>query len=496
MKRDTCYTDNASEPTLSKGVSALLHHLDAFLVKDILGLALYIAWSFVFWNGSLLFESVRGETIIGQSQIVQAAFTAVAALAIALSATSLSLRRRAVCFGVLSLVSSVAMVAGALSGYGDAPSDWMVAAFALSGIGSAFRLGWEERLSVRGVGYTAVGAALSYLVGFGLFVSVSALPSFAALVVSAFMPLVAWGLMFVPRAVESAGDPEERLRCDEGDAAPTALLRRVPWKLMIALALTFFGYGATRVGGVAGGFEATGIFHSVSPGTPALASCSAIILAWLFYRWKPIFALYLAFPLIAVASVVPVSLDPLAGATLFCTALVGAELVKYLVWFFMIDSIMKRDMPALFCLAVMRFSQWAGSCLGQIGADVLEDTAMVTIAVLISLMVALLILIGFPFSESGEPGALSRDSGASDPSRPEEAPPSFERRVRLLSERYRLSPREYEVLSIWVTGHTAGYIEEKLVISKSTVKTHLNHIYSKTGTTNRDELLRALEDFG
>ena len=82
MKRDTCYTDNASEPTLSKGVSALLHHLDAFLVKDILGLALYIAWSFVFWNGSLLFESVRGETIIGQSQIVQAAFTAVAALSL------------------------------------------------------------------------------------------------------------------------------------------------------------------------------------------------------------------------------------------------------------------------------------------------------------------------------------------------------------------------------------------------------------------------------
>ena len=43
------------------------------------------------------------------------------------------------------------------------------------------------------------------------------------------------------------------------------------------------------------------------------------------------------------------------------------------------------------------------------------------------------------------------------------------------------------------TGHTGAYIEKQLFISKNTVKTHLNHIYAKTKTANREELLELLE---
>ena len=43
------------------------------------------------------------------------------------------------------------------------------------------------------------------------------------------------------------------------------------------------------------------------------------------------------------------------------------------------------------------------------------------------------------------------------------------------------------------TGHTGAYIEKRLFISKNTVKTHLNHIYAKTNTSNREELLQLLE---
>ncbi|MDR0626915.1 MAG: helix-turn-helix transcriptional regulator, partial [Bifidobacteriaceae bacterium] len=62
-----------------------------------------------------------------------------------------------------------------------------------------------------------------------------------------------------------------------------------------------------------------------------------------------------------------------------------------------------------------------------------------------------------------------------------------------IARAYRLSPREAEVLGLWVKGHTSAFIERKLCISKHTVKTHLTHIRSKTGTSSREELLALLE---
>ena len=183
-----------------------------------------------------------------------------------------------------------------------------------------------------------------------------------------------------------------------------------------------------------------------------------------------------------IAAIVPASVDPLGGTTTFCIALVGAELVKYLVWFLLIDSIIKDGLSALLCLALMRFAQWGGSCLGQLAADALPTQEAVTIAVLVSLVVALLVIIGAPVAAKAAAGG-SAAGEASD----------LEARVALAAARFRLSPREQEVLAIWATGHTGAYIEKQLFISKNTVKTHLNHIYAKTKTANREELLELLE---
>ena len=49
------------------------------------------------------------------------------------------------------------------------------------------------------------------------------------------------------------------------------------------------------------------------------------------------------------------------------------------------------------------------------------------------------------------------------------------------------------MLQAWSTGHNAAYIEQNLGISRNTVKTHLNHIYQKTGTAGREELLGLLD---
>ncbi|WP_080803088.1 response regulator transcription factor [Arabiibacter massiliensis] len=62
-----------------------------------------------------------------------------------------------------------------------------------------------------------------------------------------------------------------------------------------------------------------------------------------------------------------------------------------------------------------------------------------------------------------------------------------------IAARYDLTPRESEVLYALLQGRSYTNIGHRLFISKSTVKTHANHIYAKMGVGTRDELIDLLE---
>ncbi len=65
-------------------------------------------------------------------------------------------------------------------------------------------------------------------------------------------------------------------------------------------------------------------------------------------------------------------------------------------------------------------------------------------------------------------------------------------RCRLLAEVYGLTPREREIASLFAEGRDAPYVEKTLMISKSTVKTHVTHLYQKVGVSSRQELIDVL----
>ena len=52
-----------------------------------------------------------------------------------------------------------------------------------------------------------------------------------------------------------------------------------------------------------------------------------------------------------------------------------------------------------------------------------------------------------------------------------------------------LSPRETEVFSLLVQGRSRSFIQEELVLSGNTVKTHVSHIYAKMGVQGKQELM-------
>lgn len=59
----------------------------------------------------------------------------------------------------------------------------------------------------------------------------------------------------------------------------------------------------------------------------------------------------------------------------------------------------------------------------------------------------------------------------------------------VMVERFGLSPRESDVLPLLLEGRTIARIQEALFISQGTVSTHIRHIYQKTNTRNRQELI-------
>ena len=57
------------------------------------------------------------------------------------------------------------------------------------------------------------------------------------------------------------------------------------------------------------------------------------------------------------------------------------------------------------------------------------------------------------------------------------------------AEAFCLSAREREVAFLWLQGQSAAEVSESLGVSESTVRSHVQHIYTKTGAHSRESLL-------
>ena len=98
-------------------------------------------------------------------------------------------------------------------------------------------------------------------------------------------------------------------------------------------------------------------------------------------------------------------------------------------------------------------------------------------------------LFGGRAGESGSPvvdagsGQASAEAGRLD----------VEGRCKKTAEKFGLSPRETEILGYLGRGHGIVFIANTLVISESTVRTHVKNIYRKLGVSSREELLQLVD---
>ncbi|MCI8305441.1 MAG: helix-turn-helix transcriptional regulator [Enterorhabdus sp.] len=63
----------------------------------------------------------------------------------------------------------------------------------------------------------------------------------------------------------------------------------------------------------------------------------------------------------------------------------------------------------------------------------------------------------------------------------------------MVGDRFELTPRERDVLFLLAQNYRAPYIAEKLVVSQSTVKTHMRNLYGKLDVHSQAELLLLID---
>ncbi|MCI8424829.1 MAG: helix-turn-helix transcriptional regulator [Adlercreutzia sp.] len=105
-------------------------------------------------------------------------------------------------------------------------------------------------------------------------------------------------------------------------------------------------------------------------------------------------------------------------------------------------------------------------------------------------LVTVVFLVAASTATLGKLNVLGLENGptqAASPSQPSSAASASP--LDALSERFGLTPRESEILALLLAGRTRNRIEQELVLSKSTVKTHVRHIYEKIGVHSQQELL-------
>ncbi len=391
-------------------------------------------------------------------------------------------RRRSLCVSA-ALVTCLGSAGMALSAFGVlAPQVYYVGAVVAGAGASWVSLAWQEYFATQGIRTALTGMAAASLAGGALFALIElALPAPASAILACLLPLASQ-LSMRPQAGTRffAGNGED-LRTGQlltnisHDYSPRFFL-------MCALMGCAFGGGCfaavpeTLVGGGAlAVLLAVGLRVAMSLAGGAVAFVQPRHMMRLFY---------LAFPLLMVSSCFIHANTPLGHALGMPVGLAGLALAYSLCWALMVNVSRGMRLPCLGLIASLSATVYLGVFLGHtVIALWRPDAAWLATFGLLVLGTAILLFASF----NGKVRVVEEAFEA-----PAQTPQ--ERRGLELAERCVLTPRETEVLLVWLAGHNAAYIEETLHISRSTVKAHLNHIYQKTGASGREELLGMLEE--
>ena len=382
----------------------------------------------------------------------------------------------------------------------------LVAAGILSGASSGlFLLQFGIVLSVMNTRHVTAAAAIAYLAALALFLLAQLFDSFTYVLFCASLPIASEVLRYF--GVQSMGlRPADPLLPSQHDPADRDQKRRLR-RLIVSFSLMPLIVGGVNytirtihiqanVMATHGG--AQGYLLSVAAGGLLMAAGTiAICLLMLASKNRGYSGARYCYSLVIGLLIVDAALAPYAliypdGPTFLATSFnMGAfQCFGMLVWVLICGLCHHYYESCIRAFAFTRAGWAAGTLAGQIAGQMLYFSGSFSLQTVypfcIAAIVALLCIPSFVFTNEHLTLALNIL-----PLAPRHR---FREKCQRVIERYGLSAREGEVMTLFAKGHTLANIQEELHLSKSTVSTHRQHIYQKMDIHSIQELIAIVDD--
>lgn len=469
---------------------------------QVFGFCFYWAWVYLSFNASASVNPVLS-THLNLVYVHLASMIAGVALYGVVIAFSRRSRRLFERRAQLAVAGALMAAGTACYAFGDcAPLPLMLVGAVVSGVASVWLvIFWGRLFSTLSARNIVFATAASFGFAHVIYYAGLLMPEAATGAVTTALPLLAALLYPEPQKIcrylgpiEADGEGADGAVASQSQRASRFSLMPLsglPWRVALGLAAVMFVYGGARV--YVASFDRSGVF-----GFEWTAGLTIAVVA-AFVVWGALFQGENA----SLGTAYKITL-PLLGSALLMVAIFGHEyvaliaplmtgiqvVIEILSWILLADIARTTRTPAFLVFAIGRLAVQGGMFAGQLSAWLLVDmVAPFAVAGIFALM----LVTGFMFDSQDTllvfeaPSKVERERAERRLGR------SMGDHLEEMAEIYGLTQREKEIFSLWVTGHGSKYIQESLVISSSTVKTHVRHIYEKCGVHSRAEIMRLLE---
>lgn len=452
---------------------------------EALGFGTHYTWLFCVVFGTVVYNGAPSPAISAWSHPIVMASLALAYAGMFLMrstrfATITRNRNAIVIAGSIESLATALLIAAIY--YSSLPM--IVLAACLAGVTNAFimiagNILWSRIRSERVMMHLTAGALMAGI----LYYVLDAVPSLAAYAIICSLPLA--GTFILAGTKQHKPRPSSFRRVD-----PTS--GKAPTRLLLFMICVSFTWGASL-----GVLYAWNYIGQETGGTSLmmLGAASAAVLAFvLAARFTPThmlrrFSQVGVFSLMAgcvLALVLPTELYALACA--FST--LGFVLLDLFLWYLNADLVSRSGRSPLDVLARSCATEWLAALAGYIAAMATVRIALqlVPCATCVLFVICTLLLAfaqAFIFTSVEALQLIN----VQEP----EHHDSLEDACNALAEEHALSAREREVMVFLANGRSVPYIQDKLTLSQSTVKTHVRNIYRKLGVDGKQSLIDLVE---
>jgi DNA-binding CsgD family transcriptional regulator len=373
--------------------------------------------------------------------------------------------------------------------------DWLAVVFASVGFVVQI-LGWAPAFTGTPLRERVITTAATSIAAALIFLVVSITPSQANQTVAALLPLASAGFY----AFRNLSDRKAEGISTKKPSFEPSPRNSALWKMLFperALSVGIVGYGClfSLFGGIAEEIfkEAP---QSAFPGVLSAAIFLLLEIAWSAYmiirteETKASLAFSPVVPLIAAGCLLMYFLNGLGFYIAFGLFFSGIGFFAVFLWDVLGNTSQKLHIPAVFTYSWGLLFFALGLFLGEVLVLVLSFGHLSSIGFLIVVCLVVLVSILGMDSKAASYANETFDMGGRPSVEETSTEDGFQRiKAEALAHRFKLSPRETEIVRLIIKGRDIPHICEELYIAQSTARTHVKHIYEKTSVSSRQKLI-------